>query len=181
MSRLASTEVVGDAIRGGDSAADALIRAIWPVCFRLAATVLGDRALAEDAAQNACVIVLRSIRRLRAAEAFDTWLYRIVMREASRVRRKHRSDTVEPYSEFTADVSIALDVWRALGSIPPDLRDVTVLFYFDDLKGDEIAAVLGISHGTVRSRLNRARTALRGLLDEYHPSPSTLEASEHAV
>ena len=65
-----------------------LVVAIWPGCFRLAASVLGDRSLAEDAAQEACAIVYRKVRGLRNADAFDAWLYRIVMREAAKIRRK---------------------------------------------------------------------------------------------
>ena len=47
---------------------------------------------------------------------------------------------------------MALDVWRALSALSPELRDVTVLFYFDDLKSEEIAAILRIPHATVRTQ-----------------------------
>jgi RNA polymerase sigma-70 factor (ECF subfamily) len=74
-----------------------------------------------------------------------------------------------------------VDVWRALATLSPELRDVTVLFYFDDLKSEQIAAILGLAHSTVRTRLARARERLRGLLDDYKdaPLPAHLEAKQH--
>jgi RNA polymerase sigma-70 factor, ECF subfamily len=184
MGRWAPAEIVALALTGDDAAAERLIAAVWPGCFRLAASVLGDRGLAQDAAQEACVIVHRKIRSLRSAEAFDAWLYRIVMRESARVRRRNpaaREQPVEPAAggEETAPV----DVWRALASLPPDLRDVTVLFYFDDLKSEEIAAILRVRHPTVRTRLARARERLRGLLDDYRDetAPAHLEMKQHVV
>ena len=58
MGRWASPGQISAAMRGERDGADALIAAIWPKCFRLAATIIGDRALAQDAAQEACVIVV---------------------------------------------------------------------------------------------------------------------------
>ena len=182
MARWAPPETVSAALTGDEAAAEQLVAAIWPRCFRLAATVIGDASLAQDAAQEACVIVHRKVRSIRSAGAFDTWLYRIVMREAARVRRRHQDTGRFTFERLAAsDDTIALDVWRALGSLSPDLRDVIVLFYFDDLKSDEIAGILRIAHATVRTRLARARERLRGLLDDYReePLPAPLEVKQH--
>ncbi len=84
MARWAPPELVSAALTGDEAAAERLIAAVWPGCFRLAATIIGDRNLAQDAAQEACVIVHRQIRKLRNVAAFDAWLYRIVMRESAR-------------------------------------------------------------------------------------------------
>lgn len=182
MARWAPPEIVSAALAGGEAAAEQLVAAIWPGCFRLAATVIGDASLAQDAAQEACVIVHRKVRSIRSAGAFDTWLYRIVMREAARVRRRHRDTRQSAFQRLAAsDDTTALDVWRALGSLSPEFRDVIVLFYFDDLKSAEIAAILRIPHATVRTRLTRARDRLRGLLDDYRaePFPAPLEMKQH--
>jgi DNA-directed RNA polymerase specialized sigma24 family protein len=80
MARWAPPEIVAAALTGDETAAEQLVAAVWPGCFRLAATVIGDRSLTEDAAQEVCAIVHRIIRSVRSADAFDTWLYRIVMR-----------------------------------------------------------------------------------------------------
>jgi RNA polymerase sigma-70 factor (ECF subfamily) len=181
--RWAPAEVVSAALQGDRFSVEQLVSAVWPRCFRLAVSVIGDRSLAEDAAQEACAIVHRRIRSVRSADAFGTWLYRIVMRESARVRRRHRaiSEALFEHS-LRGDDTTAIDVWRALGALSPDLRDVTVLFYFDDLKSDDIAAILGISHPTVRTRLARARERLRGLLGDYgeKPAPPHPGREQHA-
>jgi len=168
----------------GDAAAiERLIVAVWPACFRLAASLIGNRSLAEDAAQESCAIVHRKVAALRSAPAFDAWLYRIVAREASRLRRTYSGPISTAYEEgFTADSTASLDVWRALSVLSPALREVTVLFYFDDLKSEEIARVLRVPHATVRTRLARARERLRAQLGNYdfesHPVRS--EVAQHA-
>ncbi|HEY5257809.1 MAG TPA: sigma-70 family RNA polymerase sigma factor [Candidatus Baltobacteraceae bacterium] len=183
MARWASPELVSAALSGDEGATEQLIAAVWPGCFRLAATVIGDRSLAQDAAQEACVVVHRKIHGLRREAAFDAWLYRIVMRESARVRRRHQAVGQATFEDCLGiDDTATVDVWRALADLSPELRDVTVLFYFDDLKSDEIAAALGIAHPTVRTRLLRAREHLRGLLGDYRdaPMPEPKEMKQHA-
>ena len=183
MTRWASEDLVGQAIRGDANAAERLITAVWPACFRLAASLLGDYNLAQDAAQEACVIVHRKIKGLRDARAFDTWLYRVVTREASRVRRRTGPQNLPSYEQgFTLEPGVGIDVWRALADLPAQQREVTVLFYFDDLKTEDIAVVLGIPHATVRTRLARARERLRLILGDYgfEPQASTKEVTQHA-
>lgn len=180
MPRWAPPELVSAAQIGDQAAAEQLIAEVWPRCYRLAATVIGDRNLAQDAAQDVCVIVHRKIRSLRNANAFDTWLYRIIMREAGRVRRQHKGAEEQTLDHaLGSDVATTIDVWRALASLSPDLRDVTVLFYFDDLKSTEIATILGVAHPTVRTRLARARAHLRGLLEGYGDDSRTAHKELH--
>ncbi len=167
MGRWATPEAIASARTGSESAADELIAAIWPACFRLATMVLGDRGLAEDAAQESCVTVYRKVHRLRSVDAFDAWLYRIVMRESALARRRFGQVSEQRERGTTGDGTIALDVWHALDELSADLRDVTVLFYFHDLTGEEIATALHVSHGAVRMRLSRARERLRVLLADY--------------
>ena len=167
MGRWAPAEVIASASTGNAIAVEELLVAIWPACFRLATMVTGDRGLAEDAAQEACVIVHRNIRGLRRIEAFDAWLYRIVMHESAKVRRRCGQVAEQIDRSTMTDGTISVDVWRALGELSTELRAVTVLFYFHDLSGAEIAAALRVSLGTVRVRLTRAREALRALLGDY--------------
>lgn len=183
MGRWASLQEIAAAIAGDEAAAERLVAAIWPACFRLAATIIGDRDLAQDAAQEACAIVHRKVRGLRNVDGFDAWLYRIVMHESSRVRRRNNVTPETFERSLPASDTTSLDVWRALSMLPPELRDVTVLFYLDDLAGEEIAAILAVPHATVRTRLARARERLRGILDDYRDTSSHthLEPKHHAV
>lgn len=183
MERWAPAETVSDASSGDQSAVERLVEAIWPRCYRLAATVVHDRGLAEDAAQESCAIVHAKIRGLRDPSAFDTWVYRIVMREAARARRRqHERYEPEQPPRYADDGSTQIDVWRALDRLSPDQRDVVVLFYFDDLKTEEIAHVLSVAHATVRTRLARARERLRGVLDDYGNEPAAFkEGNVHVL
>jgi RNA polymerase sigma factor (sigma-70 family) len=183
MVRWATPETIGSAMLGDADAVERLIAAVWPHCYRLAATVLGDRSLAQDAAQESCVVVYRKIRSVRDAAAFDAWLYRVVMRESARVRRRSARPPETFLGEpINADTTSTVDIWRALGDLSPELRDVVVLFYFDDLKSVDIAAILGVAHATVRTRLARARARLRGLLDSDGDDSlaNTREVQQHA-
>jgi len=158
MERWASPELISAALSGDGSAAERLIEAIWPRCFTFATAAIGDWNLAQDATQETCIIVHRKIGTLRNIGAFDSWLYRILIRECGRVRRRHAASLQSIYAHvFGSDLTVTMDVWRALSDLSPQLRDVTVLFYLDDLKSEEIAGILGIPHATVRSRLARAR------------------------
>jgi RNA polymerase sigma-70 factor, ECF subfamily len=180
MIRWASPDLVARALNGNPEGIEQLIAAVWPRCFRLAASIIGDVSLAQDAAQEACAIVYRKVRSLRAVDAFDAWLYRIVMREAIRVRKRNPAPN-DLYAEpYVHDATAAIDVWRAIATLSPELRDVTVLFYLDDLKSDEIAAILHVPHATVRTRLLRARERLRVLLGDYAGAvPSSLKEVQH--
>ncbi len=183
MGRWAPAEAIASASAGSAIAVEALLVAIWPACFRLAIMVTGDRGLAEDATQEACVIVHRKVRGLRRVEAFDAWLYRIVMHESTKVRRRSGRVAEQIDRSTTTDGTMSVDVWRALGGLSPELRAVTVLYYFHDLTGEEIAAALRVSHGAVRVRLTRAREALRALLGDYdfEQQQAQLKVQHYAV
>jgi RNA polymerase sigma-70 factor (ECF subfamily) len=182
MAYWAPPETIAAAQSGKENASKSLVTAIWPGCYRLAATVVGE-ALAQDVAQEACAIVHRRIRGLRDLGAFDSWVYRIVMREAERVRRRNPPSFELPErASIPDDGTAAIDVWRALCELPPEQRDVVVLFYFDDLSTEEIAKILGVAPVTARTRLSRARERLRGILDSYRPeSKPPREAKQHAL
>jgi RNA polymerase sigma factor (sigma-70 family) len=181
--KFSTPDHVRAALAGESGAAEGVIADIWPSCFRLATVVLGDRTLAQDAAQEACVIVHRKIRGLRDADAFDAWVYRIVLREAQRARRRFPDPPFEALDgAIQQDAVTGIDVWAALQHLTHDLREVVVLFYFDDLKGEEIARILRVPHATVRNRLMRAKQQLRGLLDDYSDTGhASTEVKQYAI
>jgi RNA polymerase sigma-70 factor (ECF subfamily) len=167
LSAFASPEQVGAAQRDRE-AIDALVEAVWPGCYRVAFCVLGEAALAEDAAQEACIALYRGITSLRDPASFNAWLYRIVVREAARARRRRTCPEAVPEIAAGFEPSgVDLDIQRALASLSPALREVTVLYYFEDLTSREIAGILGVPDGTVRVRLMMARRKLRSTLTSY--------------
>ncbi|MFY9665702.1 MAG: RNA polymerase sigma factor [Candidatus Cybelea sp.] len=172
------TELVAAARTGGTVEIERLLEAIWPDAYRLAYAVLRDRQCAEDAAQEASVIVYRTIASLRNLEAFRAWFYRIVVRAAASVsRRRITEDLSQEPDSAVDDCTVALDVWRAISTLPQHLRDVIVLRYFEDLPSREIAAILRIHDGAVRFRLMVARRRLRPLLGDVFED-ATGSASE---
>jgi RNA polymerase sigma-70 factor, ECF subfamily len=171
------------AARGGDAAAfghlvreyqDRLVNALLYVC--------GSPDEAEDVAQEAFVQAYVKLATFAGDSAFYTWLYRIAMNAAiSRRRRRRDTESVEENREHSgrepadggeqAEERLlreerAVLVRRALGRLSDEHRAILVLREVDGCDYDQIAAVLEVPVGTVRSRLHRARLQLKEQLDE---------------
>jgi RNA polymerase sigma-70 factor (ECF subfamily) len=177
-------ELVDAARTGGRDEIELLLRTVWPDAYRLARSIVGEDQPAEDAAQEACIVLYRTIASLRTSAAFRTWFYRIVVREAADIkRRRSRAEPALKETMSADDQTAPIDVWRALALLSHKLREVVVLRYFEDLSSPEIASVLGIPEGTVRFRLMIARQRLRPLLGEYNErfSQSSGEARINAI
>jgi RNA polymerase sigma-70 factor (ECF subfamily) len=137
---------------------------IHAVCRR----ILGDPEDALDATQEAMIAVARGIARFDKRSAFTTWLYRVATNAAlDEGRRKaRRPRPVDPPAEAAVApspedaVGARLDVDAALGALPEEFRVAVILRDLCDLDYAEIADVLGVPAGTVRSRIARGRAAL---------------------
>lgn len=159
-----------------------LIAAVWPEAFRLAAGILRDRNLAEDAAQEACASMVAGLSSLKSAAAFRTWFYRLVVNEAVTISRRRRDVVTlhEAESEATAfDDAQALDLSNALRHLPEEQRAVVLLHYYVGLNSREIAAAARIPAPTVRYHLMLARRALRRAL-ALSAHPASTEALSNA-
>jgi RNA polymerase sigma-70 factor (ECF subfamily) len=135
---------------------------------RLAAHVLHNSREAEDVAQEAFVKAFRQIGQFRGDSGFYAWLYRIVINLClDRMRRKSMTSEMpleENVAHFVAvapDVENRLSVAQVLDSLTPPMRAALVLREVEGLEYAEIADVLNIPVGTVRSRLNTAREQFR--------------------
>jgi RNA polymerase sigma-70 factor, ECF subfamily len=157
---------------GSREALDGLARRWTPRLLRYAARVLGGSDSAEaarDVVQETWVGVIRGLRGLRDPAQFPAWIYGIATRKcADAIRantRRRRLDAegageLSPTMEsLTAEQQI--DVATAIRGLPPIHRAAVHLFYREELSVEEIASVLGIPAGTVKSRLHHARDALR--------------------
>jgi len=166
-----------DAARTGDRGAlDQLLRAqhdrIWSVCRR----ITGNDADAADATQEALIAIVRGLPRFDGRAAFGTWCYRIATNAClDELRRRRRRPTVgadddvveqsmsaAPMVERVVTDRITVDA--ALASLSEEFRVPVILRDLCDLDYHEIAEVLDIPAGTVRSRISRGRGALAGLL-----------------
>jgi RNA polymerase sigma-70 factor, ECF subfamily len=170
--QLACTELVGEHQR---------------MVVQLAMNLLGDRDEALDLSQEVFLRVFRTIHRFRGQSSLRTWIYRIAVNQARNRhrfwRRRHRADQVsldqhlEVHGDFLsgrestpdrvlAQKELAERLQQALDRLPFDQRTAIVLREIDGLSYDEIAFSLGVAVGTVKSRLTRARQALRHELRE---------------
>ena len=164
-------ELVRRFLAGDTGAANELIarheRRVYAVCLR----VLGNPDDAADAAQDALLAMVRKLDGFRGEAAFSTWLYRVAtnvcydhLRRAQRrpvLRRADDATTPEPAIDDHADaVAGAHDVSAALAQVPEDFRIAIVLADVQDMPYDEIAKVLDLPVGTVKSRVHRGRIAL---------------------
>jgi RNA polymerase sigma factor (sigma-70 family) len=157
------------AMRGGTPEADNLIRAVWPNAYRIALSVVRNRALAEDAAQEACAVLFRSIRRLRSVEAFNVWFYRIVIRQALGLERRGAVAKVEAQSPSRSeldDAVLRVDMLSALATLTPQQRAAVVLHYYAEMNSREIATALGIQDSSVRFHIMKAKKSLEKALKE---------------
>jgi RNA polymerase sigma-70 factor (ECF subfamily) len=160
--------------------------------YQLALNLLGDRDEALDLSQEVFLRVFRVLHRFRGQSTLRTWIFRIVVNQARNRqrwwRRRHRGHQVsldehiqlfgEPPARRDAAApddaldrqEVAAQVWRAVDALPFDQRTAIVLREIDGLTYDEIAFSLGVTLGTVKARLTRARQALRSALKEAHVS-----------
>ena len=170
------------AVRGGDRRAlDSLLRRHQPRLWALCRRMTGSDADADDATQEALVSIVRALPRFDGRSRFGTWAYRIAVNASlDELRRRRRRP--EPGLPGDADLpaglgpepvattpgpdgaALTVDVNTALRRLPPEFRAPVVLRDLCGLDYAEIAEVLGVPPGTVRSRISRGRAALAPLL-----------------
>jgi RNA polymerase sigma-70 factor (ECF subfamily) len=172
--------------QGGDQEAFGLLAVpLGDRLFAVATRILRDDDLAADATQQALVGIWRDLPQLRDLTRFDAWSYRLLVRACYAERRKERlwspSLRVLPNAhegggpDEVAQVIERDRLERAARRLSMDHRVVVVLCYYLDLPHAQIAELLGIPVGTVRSRLRYALNGLRGAL-EADARPATSEA-----
>jgi RNA polymerase sigma-70 factor (ECF subfamily) len=188
MTAPANDDELVEAARAGDRAAlDRLLRLHQPQIHAVCRRITGNDADALDATQEALIAVVRGLPRFDGRAKFSTWCYRIAtnacLDELRRRRRRpvvglpeHDGATIEPADPRAAE-GIAAVAERdrldpALAALPVEFRAAVVLRDLCQLDYAEIASVLEIPAGTVRSRIARGRAQLAELLGGNQTDPS---------
>jgi RNA polymerase sigma-70 factor, ECF subfamily len=176
-------QLIDDCLAGQTEAFGLLVERYQHRLFGSLVHVTGSTEQAQDIAQDAFVHAFEKLSTFRGQSAFYSWLFRIALNAAVSARRKTRRVTgsIDAIREATGDEPVdgrpsaapenASDVGdrqrlvrRALAQLPEEYRTALVLKEMDDLKYEEIADLLGVPLGTVRSRIHRARQELRARL-----------------
>jgi RNA polymerase sigma-70 factor, ECF subfamily len=170
---------------GDETACAELVAAHQRMVYGLAFNLLGNRDDALDLSQDVFLRVFRTLSSFRGKSALRTWIYRIVVNQARNRqrwwRRRHRAEQVslDDYLRNFGDLEARQDIlpdrllasketaakiWQAMDRLPFEQRTALILREVDGLRYDEIAYSLDVAVGTVKSRLTRARQALRAEL-----------------
>lgn len=165
-----------DCIRRAQAGDGAAIRDLYrryaPRVHAVVRRLAGDDALAEDWAQEAWVRAIRALPAFRGDARFSTWLHRIAVNSAlhgrrGRERRTGREVPLPDGNEGIApgdQVALRISLQRALDALPAGMRQIVVLHDVEGYTHEEIGDLLGISPGTSKSQLFKARARLRSML-----------------
>jgi RNA polymerase sigma-70 factor (ECF subfamily) len=137
--------------------------------FRYAFTLLRDQHLAEEAAQETMIAVWKSAGRFEGRSKVSTWIFGIARNKAfDLVRREKRGDRTPDLSLVSPDPAPALlrerQVAGAMAELPEPQREVVFLTFYEGLSYGEIAGILKIPEGTVKSRMFHAKKKLAEVL-----------------
>jgi len=203
MSELAQTlswgrdeaELVSELQAGSEAAFDWLVTYYHSGVYNLVYGILSDSADAADVTQEVFLHAFRGIRGFRRGSSLKTWLYRISVRQALNHRRwcwrHHRQQvSIDAEDESTgatldlrdaeatpfercASQEMQAHVRQALAAVPAAFRGAVILRDLEGLSYEEVAEVLELSVGTVKSRILRGRRMLKEILDPLLRSPQT--------
>ena len=164
--------------RGGDREAfGELVEQYRDTVYRLAYRMCGNTYDADEAAQEAFVAAWRALPNFRGDAKFSTWLYRLTTNAAIDVMRREKrhqtvgdgemidlADDADSPQETVERTEQQEAVQKALATLSEEYREVLLLRYMEELDYAEIAEVLQLPSGTVKSRINRAKAALKAAL-----------------
>jgi RNA polymerase sigma-70 factor (ECF subfamily) len=161
---------------GETSAFGTLVERHQTRVFNLCLRILGNREDAFDAAQETFMSALRKVGQFRGDAAFTTWLHRVAVNACyDELRKQQRRPMLHvvapgeadepreagpPSADHADEVSGSIDATAALGRVPEEFRIALVLADIQDLPYDQIARILEVPVGTVKSRVHRGRIAL---------------------
>ncbi len=179
-------ELIARCQRGERTAFDELITRYQRYVFNLIYQHLGNSADIEDIAQEVFIRIFRFIKKYRGEASFESWVYKIVLnycrsyaRRRSMLNRIFFVPVEREEDEKSVDIigdqpqpdanpmmlvenrRIADDILGELRRLPPIYKDILIMREVNELSYEEIAEILGISIGTVKSRISRARSIIR--------------------
>ena len=160
---------------GDRGAFEELVTQCQPRLRAFLAKMLPRTQNVDDAAQDVWMDVFRDLPKLADPGAFLPWMYRIARNRAFRMLRRTTHPTIsieatDPMAQATEDVDFDADdaraVHAALDQLIPEYREVLLLRFIEEMSYEDIAAVVAVPVGTIRSRLHNAKRILRGIIEK---------------
>lgn len=175
-----TTKLIAHCRSGSETAVERLVNDYKDGVFRLALSVLDDAAEANEATQDAFIAALGALESYRDDSSFKAWLYTIALNiSRSRLRKRKtlaalkntlqsifhvQSQRIPSPEDIVVQNEQDAKIWKALEQLGEKHRLPMVLRYYHELSMGEIADILKINEGTVRSRIHTAHERLRGIL-----------------
>jgi RNA polymerase sigma-70 factor (ECF subfamily) len=178
------SRLVAGCIAGNEDAIETFVREYEAGVFRLALSILGDEAEANEVTQETFLSALRALPSYQEKKSLKAWLYTIALnhsrshlRKRKILERLHSTLTgifhLEAEKQDSPEEAVIQNekeamLWRSLNQLDERHRIVVVLRYFHELPIAEISEILSVNEGTVHSRLHNAREKLRDALEHLH-------------
>ncbi|MEN6355861.1 MAG: RNA polymerase sigma factor [Armatimonadota bacterium] len=171
------SQLISDIMRGDKTGYASLIEKYKKMVYGIAWSRLGDVDLSEDAAQETFIKAYTYLATLREPDKFQGWLARIARNVSNSLSRKTRREdafkqrwavleSAEPQQCRDESESLTKQLWQSFAELPDIHREALTLFYIEGKSISETAAALGITEQALRTRLHRARLALRIQLEQ---------------
>ena len=160
-----------------------LVELTSPFAFSLAFRMLGDEDLAKDVVQETMVTIWQKLNKIRSAEVYKTWIYRIVinkcydqLRQKKRNREQMADDKTwqvlsEKISQMPSSQLENDETARIIGmltdKLSPKQKAIFILSEIDEMTSDEITEVTGISKTVIKANLYHARKSISGMIEKY--------------
>lgn len=171
---LSNNDLVRRAAGGDRAAFAALVGEHYDFMFRTAYKWCGNRADAEDVAQDVCVRLARALGSFDGRSAFTSWLYRVVLnavrdRQRQGARRAKQADALREVSasDVAPDQESAVaerQLWDAVRRLPEKQRDAMLLVYAEERSHAETAQIMGVKESTVSWYVHEAKKALKDMI-----------------
>lgn len=189
-------------LKGESTAFEVLFKKYSSMVSRLVYSIVKDESLVQDILQDVFILVHRNLAKFRRDSALKTWIYRIAVNEALRQfnRRKRWTFMEDEQLEASANASTMVTfipagasperivieaeqrgiIEEALESLKPNHRVILTLYYLEDMAVQDIARILDIPEGSVKSRLFYARDSLKKILEPVLGKTSSVKRDVNA-
>lgn len=183
-SREIEAQLIRRACEGDGRAVRALYDRYSPRVYAVVRRIAGDDDTAQDYAQEAWIRAIRALPTFRGEARFSTWLHRIAVNAALQAVRKSKArkyrevpvPDVIPVAPNVGDVLLERKLEEALEQLPDGMRKVLILHDVEGYTHEEIGTALGVTAGTSKSQLFKARAKMRRMLRGFEPSGKEVEA-----